>query len=143
MRGCDCCPSPICSNLSKSLLLERLYVFIDTLHFARYAYALGAMAHALVASYAVVGLAQLGYGAVVAHEEGATHLGITFVLAALGDVAFVDTLVVVEQDGRDIEAIGTGHTVLTVVAGDGGVLGDELGRIVEKLVLLLGEGLQG
>ena len=90
-----------------------------------------------------VGLAQLGHGAVVAHEEGAAHLGIALVLTALGDVAFVDALVVVEQYGRDIESVGTGHTVLAVVAGNGGILGNELGGIVEKLVLLLGEGLQG
>ena len=90
------------------------------------------MAHALVAAYTVVGLAELGHGAVITHEEGTTHVGIALVLTALGDVALVDTLVVVEQYGGYIESVGTRHAILAFDAWNGGEFGNQAGHFVQK-----------
>ena len=43
------------------------------------------------------------------------------------------------QHGRDVYAIRTGHAVLAVVARDGGVLIHQVGRLLQKLKILVGQ----
>jgi hypothetical protein len=54
------------------------------------------MAFALVATDAMVGLSQLRHATVIANEEGTTGLAIVLVLLALGYIALVDALVVMQ-----------------------------------------------
>ena len=61
---------------------------------------------ALLASYAMVGLPQLGHATVVTHQEGTACLAVVLVLAAFGHVAFIHTLVVVQENGRYVYAVG-------------------------------------
>ena len=119
------------------LLLEFLHEVADAVQLIGYLDVLRTMLHALAATDAVVGLPELGHSTVVAHQEGAASLPIVGVLAAFGHIALVDALVVVEQDGRNINAVGAGHAILAVVAGNRGVLLDQLGRVEEELPLLV------
>jgi hypothetical protein len=99
------------------------------------------MVPALATTYAMVGLTQLLHISVVTHKECTTGLAIVFVLTALGYIAFVDTLVVVQQYGWDVKTIGTWHTILAIVAWDGGILLYKLGRIKEVFHLFLAQWL--
>ena len=76
----------------------------------------------LVAPDTMVCLAQLGYATVISHQERTARLAVVLVLLVLGYVTLVDALVVVKQDGRYIDAIGTRHAIFAVVARYGGVL---------------------
>ena len=57
-------------------------------------------------------------------------------------ITLLDTFVVVHEDGRNVDAVGAGHAVLAVVAGDGVVTHDFVGDAVEELLLLVGQLLQ-
>jgi hypothetical protein len=94
------------------------------------------MVATLVASNAMIGLSKLRYTAIVSHEESTTCFAVILVLLAFGYVSFVDTLIIVYQNCRDIKAIRTRHTIFAIVAWDGGVLLDKFARLVEKLLLL-------
>lgn len=59
-----------------SFALELFHVVAYAVQFLGDVDALGAVGRALAAAYAVVGLAQFGYRAVIAHEERAALLGI-------------------------------------------------------------------
>ena len=58
----------------------------------------------LVASDAMTGLSQFRYTAVVAYKESASCFFVVFTCLALRNIPFVDTLVIVQQDGRDVQA---------------------------------------
>ena len=92
---------------------------------------------ALSAPDAVVGLAQFGHTAVVSHQEGTACLAVVLVLAAFGHIALVHTLVVVQQDGRNVYAIGAGHAILAIVARNSWILLYELCCIEEELGLVV------
>ena len=95
------------------------------------------MGAAFVASYAVVGLSQLGYRAVVSYEEGAACFAVVGVLRGERHPAFVDALVEVYEYAGNVEPVGARHTVFAVVAGDGGVAQQLLGGGVEEVHVLL------
>lgn len=113
------------------------YKPVDALQLGGYVNVLRAVGRALVASYAVVGLTQPRDGAVIAHKESATCRGIVGTASRRRHVVFVDTLVVVQQYGWYVDAIGARHTVFAVVARDGWIGHHQIGRVVEKLCLFL------
>lgn len=104
---------------SDGVLLEAFHILVDALEFGGDVDALGAVGRALAAADAVACLAQFRDTPVVANQEGATGLPVIGIAAALRQIVVVDALVVVHQDRRDVDAVGTRHAVLAVVAGDG------------------------
>ena len=90
----------------------------------------------------MVGLAQAGHAAVVAHQEGPPGLAVVLVLRTLGHVSLVDAAVVVQQHARYVYAIGAGHAVLTVVAGYDGVTQVEFRYLLQEGVVFLRQWLQ-
>ena len=91
----------------------------------------------------MVGLTEGRDGLVVLVEERAAQLGVLRVFAVGRQGHLGDTPIVVREDSGDVDAVGTGHTVLAVVAGDERVLLDELGSLEEEVTLLVGEGYEG
>jgi hypothetical protein len=69
----------------------------------------------------MTGLPQFGHSAVIAHKESTTGLAVVLCLLILRHISLVYTFIVMYKDGRNINAIRARHTVLTVVAGNGGV----------------------
>lgn len=118
-----------------------LYKAVDSGHFGRNVNLLWTVLNTFLTAYAVIGLTQTGHATVVAHKECLTRLAIVFGLSAFGHIALVDTLVVVRKDAGNVEAVGARHAILTVVAGHGGILHHDVGRIVEKLHFLVGKRL--
>ena len=80
---------------------------------------LWAVRYALSASYAMAGLAKFRYTPVVSHEVCPAGFSVFRILARSRDVAFVEAFVVVQQDGRNVEAVRTRHAVFAVIARDG------------------------
>ena len=97
------------------------------------------MGVALFAADAVVGLAELRDTAVIADEEGAACFAIARVLPAGRDVAFVQTFVVVQQDGGDVDAVRAGHAIFAVVARDGVELHHRGGGVLQEPELVVGQ----
>ena len=85
-------------------------VGIDAAQFARDRDALWAVFEALLARYAMAGLTDGRDGPVVAHKVGPAQLAVVFLLSALGDLALVDTCVVVLEYSRNVHTeIGRAH----------------------------------
>ena len=129
--------------VSQRVLLQPLHVLVDALELTRDVDALGTFLYAGAAADAMVGLTEGRDGLVVLVEERAAQLGVLRVLAVGRQGHLGDTPVVVGEDGGDVDAVGTGHAVLAVVAGDERVLLDELGSLEEEVTLLVGEGYEG
>ena len=130
-------------NHSSDVSLQLLYHLVDLLQFPWYANVLRAVWFTLSAADAVVGLSLTFDRAVEADEI------LTAVLAVVGRTGvvrqrpFVLALVVVDEDARDINAIGARHAVLAVVAGNGLNAHDLLSHLfVQELLLFLGQRLQ-
>ncbi len=111
--------------------------------------ALRAMGHTMAATDAMAGLAKLGNGAVVADEEGPTAtpvLGIALALLRIalyvGQVAVLNTFIIMREDGRDVQPVGAGHTVVALVAGNGIEVIDVLGYLHEEGILFFRDGFQ-
>ena len=105
--------------------------------------ALRAVYVALPATDAVVGLPETRHAAVVPHQERPTRLTVTLALRRGDDVALVHTLVVMQQHRRNVNAVGTRHAILAVVAWDSGILQHELCRLFEEILLIVREGRKG
>ena len=101
------------------------------------------MAYAFAALNAMVGLAKLWHTAVVTNKEGTTCFLVVLCLLAFRNISGVDTFVIVNKDGRNVEAIGARHTIFAVVAIDGGIALDECRCFTfEPLLFFFGEGLE-
>lgn len=104
---------------------------------------LRAMGRALVAAYAMARLPELGDATVIANEEslaGATEIRVAGIK---GHVALVETLVVVEQDGWDVNAVGAWHAVLAIVARDGFEPHHLSRSVLQKLEIVVRKGFKG
>lgn len=132
--------------------LQLFHKVVDALQFARNVDALGTMLYTTATTDAVTGLTQTRHRAVITDEEGTTsfaellqvivrHL---FFVVNLHHIALVDTLVVMQQDGRDVEAIGTRHAVVAVVARNGGITDIEVCHLgLEPSLFLFRQGVEG
>ena len=69
------------------------------------------------------------------------RLAIVLCLLILRHIALVYTLVVVDKYPGNVKTIGTRHAILAIVAGNRGILHHNLGSVVKKLHLLVGERL--
>ena len=112
---------------------------VDAVQLVRNVDGLRAMFYALAAADAVAGLAQFGYAAVVADKECPAGFAVVAVLPAGGEVAFIDAFVVMQQYCGDVDAVGAGHAVLAVVAGDSGILVYLACCIFEECLVLIGQ----
>ena len=82
------------------------------LHLRRDVDILRTVMHALVATDTMVRLTQARYAAVVTHEEGPPGFPVVFVLRRGGHITLVDTLVVMGEDARNVQPVGTRHAIL-------------------------------
>ena len=112
------------------------------MEFARNSYALRTMLHTLAASYAMAGLAQTRNRTVVTDKKGPSRLGIFRIGRRLRDVTLIDTLIIMQEHTRNVDAIGTRHAVFTVIAWHCGILRDESGRVMKELKLAVGQRFQ-
>ena len=108
------------TTLMLSVSLQFFYELADAVHLGRDADTLRTMflADAAAALDAMVGLAIALNGAVEADEVFATLATILGAALVAGQTALGLHLVVVGEDGGDVDAVGAGHTVLAGVAGD-------------------------
>ena len=113
------------------------------MQFLRYVDALWAMGVALLAPDAIAGLTQLGHAPVITYQVGPASLTVVLVARAIGHVALVHALIVVQQDRGDIDAIRAGHAILAIVARDGRVGHHQLGRLLEKRQLVVAQRHEG
>ena len=79
------------------------------------------MALTLAATDTMVGLTDGRYRTVVADEVLLTQLPVVGVFQILRHSTFVHQLVVVQQDGRDVDAVRTRHAILTIVTRMGAI----------------------
>ena len=92
----------------------------------------------------MVCLTQAGNGTVVAYQVVTTQRVVFVIQLHTRQRAFVLALVVVDEDGRDVDAVRAWHTVFTVVAGNVLQTYDALGNLTLQVILfLLAQGLQG
>lgn len=113
--------------------------------------ALGAVWGAASAPDAVGGLAFPRDGAVVAEEEYLPVASVGFSGVSTGgvgisfhrEVTFVNALVVVEEVGWDVDAVGAWHAVFAIVAGDGVEAHHLFCDVVEEDEVIVGERLEG
>lgn len=95
------------------------------------------MADALATRHAMVGLAKLGHAAIISHEEVVTLLLVRLALSALRKVALLYHLVVMREDGRNVDAVGARHAVVALVARYCVQVVYVFGNVQEELVFLL------
>lgn len=103
---------------------------------------LRAMRRTLVAPGTMVGLPQFGYTSVISYEKSTACFPIILILAAFRHISFIDTFIVMYQDGRNVNSIRARHAVLAVVARYGGVLHHQICRIIQILSFLFCEWYQ-
>ena len=97
-------------------MLQGFHKPVDAVHLLRDVDALRTFLNADAAIRAMVGLAELGHGTVVANEEGTAKLPIVGLHGADGHAVFVDTFVEVQEDAGDVDAIRTRHAILAIIA---------------------------
>ena len=92
---------------------------------------------------AVVGLTVAGHHAVERYEVLPTMLSVLRVTHTHRQRALVLAFIIMDEDGGDVDAIGTGHAVLTVVAGDILQTDNAVSHLAVQVVLFLfGQRLQ-
>lgn len=87
---------------------------------------------ALVASCTMACLAELRYATVITDEEGAASFAIVLIPAAFGYIALVDAAVVMQQNGGNVQSVGTRHAIFAVVARDDRIGKHYLRRIFQQ-----------
>ena len=116
------------------MLFEVFHKLIDALHLACDGDFLWTMRLALVTADAMAGLPLIGQLLVVAQEEGAAVASVFLGIGiAGGHVAFGDAVVVMREDGGDVQAIGTRHAVIAGSARHGLQLHKLLGDFHQEL----------
>ena len=99
-------------------LFQFFDIIVNAMQFFRNINTLRTMRAALVASRAMVGLAELGYASVIADQIDAPCLFVIVIFSARNDIPFVQAFVVMQQDSRNIYAIRARHTILAIVTWD-------------------------
>ena len=64
----------------------------------------------------MISLPQLGYSPVISYKEVVALFCIRLALSALWQVSFLYHLVVMREDGRNVDAVGARHAVVVLVA---------------------------
>ena len=100
------------------VLLQCLDIVTYFVKFAGYPDVLRTVGLTLATADTVVGLPQLGYGAVEADEILTAQSPVLLVAFVEWESAFVLAFVVMYEDGGNIDSVGARHTVFAVVARD-------------------------
>ena len=82
-------------------------------------------------------MAKFRHTAVVADEERSAHFLVVALVLRLGEVSFLDALVVVREDAGNVQAEGAGHAILARGAGDVFQVIDFLGDVFEEVKLFI------
>ena len=97
----------------------------------------------------MTGLTETWDTAVVADEEGTSLTTVLFLLFVflffflnVRQITLLDTFVVVHEYGGNIDAIGTGHTIVAFVAWNVLEVIDVFGNLHEECILFFRDGLQ-
>ena len=88
-------------------------------------------------------LTQFRDTAVISHEKGPACFPVILLLHAFRDVSLIQTFIVMEQNGRNVQTIRAGHTILAVVAGNRVELHHPCSRLLQELEIVLRQRLQG
>ena len=102
--------------------------------------ALRAVFVALAASGAMVSLTQCRDCAVIADQIRTACLAVVLGFAAVCDIPFIHAFVVMQEDGRDVDAVRARHAVFAVVARYRRVGHHQLRRFLQKIEFFLVEG---
>ena len=86
---------------------------------------------------AVACLTQLRNTPVVPYQKRTARLPIILILPAFGYVSFVHTFIIMQQYPRNINAIRTRHTILTVVTRHGRIFHNQLGGFFQELIIFV------
>ena len=125
------------------ILFQPLHKVVYPLHLLGDVDALRTVGRALVASDAMAGLAETGHTAVITYEERTTGTAVVLILTVTGHIPLVDTFIIMQQDGRNVDAVRARHTILTVVAGDCLVLHHQVCRFLQESKLIVRQRVQG
>ena len=134
--------SPVPSSLrllfsaAQRVAAQCLHVVADLIQLPGDANALWAVGRTLSTLYAVVGLSQPRNRTVQPDEVIAAQRLVVLVSAVGRQQALILALVIVYEDGRDVNAVGARHTVLTVVAGNILQTNDSLCNLLVKVTHL-------
>ena len=88
-------------------------------------------------------LAELRYATVITDEEGAAGFAIVLIPATFGYIALVDAAVVMQQNGGNVQSVGTRHAILAVVARDDRIGKHYLRRIFQQSQLFFRARVEG
>ena len=116
---------------------EFLDILADLVDLVRYVDFLRTVYAALVAAYASVCLTEFRNGSVVAYKICTTGLSVVLRFLALGYVAFIDAFVVVQEDGRDVDAVWARHAVFAVVAWNCRIFHHKIRCLFKEIKLVL------
>ena len=116
----------ICLQRLAQLLLKA----VNALHLLRNLNMLRASAHALIAADAVVRLSLSSHALKVGCEVSSAQFLIVACVGVVLDKTIVEAIVEMLKHARDINAVGAGHAVLAVGAGDS----REAGKLVPDLL---------
>ena len=116
----------VCLQRLAQLLLKA----VNTLHLLRNLNMLRASAHALIATDTVVRLSLSSHALKVGCEVSSAQFLIVACVGVVFDQSIVEAVVEMLKHARDIDAIGAGHTVLAVGAGDS----REAGKLVSDFL---------
>ena len=123
----------VCLQRLAQLLLKA----VNALHLLRNLNMLRAAAHALIATDAVVRLSLSSH----AHKIGCDVFSAQFLVivgvAVVFDQSIVEAIVEMLKHARDINAVGAGHAVLAVGAGDCREAGKLMANLLEQRYLCL------
>ena len=104
----------VCLQRLAQLLLKA----VNTLHLLRNLNMLRASAHALIAADAMVGLALPSHALKIGCEVFSAQFLVIVGVRVVLDKTIVEAIVEMLKHARDINAVGAGHAVLAVGAGD-------------------------
>lgn len=116
---------------------------IDTMNLFRDIDRLRAMRRTLVTPDTVIRLPELGHTAIVPHQKSPPGLPVTLVPAVLRHIPLIDTLIIMQQNSRNIDPVRARHTIFTIVTGNRRILHHQVRRLVQKPGFLLRQRYQG
>ena len=104
--------------------------------------ALRAMRLALTATDTMVGLPDCLHSAVVTYQVAPLEPLEMLLLATLGDITGIHRVIVMAENGRNVNAIRTWHAISTACARNGRVVLHQVRHLLKKCNLLLGKRLE-
>ena len=105
-------------RITKGIALQTLNQVVDLTKFTRDADALWTMGLTLATLNAVIWLTVARHDAIQRDEVLTAMLAVFRIACAVWQRTLVLTLIIMYEDGGDIDAVWTRHAILTVITGD-------------------------